>query len=101
MMPSRSSANQNRRPMSDAEKHSDRLPVSEAKEVIREFELNRAIDENEVRRAGLKRAEESGIIFLDEIDKLCSDGHRGDYKGYLCVCVFLCVCVCVVCVFKN
>jgi len=59
----------------------DRVPISEAREIIREYELSKSIDEHDIRRVGIKRAEESGIIFLDEIDKLCSDHVRSDYKG--------------------
>lgn len=76
-MPSRAHSNQ-----TEADKKKDRVPISEAREIIKEFELSKNIDETDIRRTGIRRAEESGIIFLDEIDKLCSDGsHRSDYKG--------------------
>lgn len=67
--------------VTDHDKQRDRVPISEAREIIREYELQRSIDEDDIRRTGIKRAEESGIIFLDEIDKLCGGDMRGDYKG--------------------
>merc|ERR1712130_904933 len=70
-------------PISDYDKKRDRVPISEAKEIIRNFELTKSLDQEDIRRCGLRRAEESGIIFLDEIDKLCSDSgvSRGSYGG--------------------
>ena len=71
-------------PVSDYDKKRDRVPISEAKEIIRNFELHKSLDQEDIRRCGLRRAEESGIIFLDEIDKLCSDNSltsRGGYGG--------------------
>eukprot|EP00485_Elphidium_margaritaceum_P000722 CAMPEP_0202686872 /NCGR_PEP_ID=MMETSP1385-20130828/2632_1 /ASSEMBLY_ACC=CAM_ASM_000861 /TAXON_ID=933848 /ORGANISM="Elphidium margaritaceum" /LENGTH=519 /DNA_ID=CAMNT_0049341541 /DNA_START=39 /DNA_END=1598 /DNA_ORIENTATION=+ len=70
-------------PLSDYDKKRDRVPVSEAKEIIRNYELQKSLDQEEIRRNGLRRAEESGIIFLDELDKLCSDHSvaRGSYGG--------------------
>ena len=71
-------------PVSEFDKKRDRVPISEAKEIIRNFELQKSLDQEDIRRSGIKRAEESGIIFLDEIDKLCSDSgvaSRGSYGG--------------------
>jgi len=75
---------QQKAPVSDYDKKRDRVPISEAKEIIRNFELQKSLDQEDIRRCGLRRAEESGIIFLDEIDKLCSDNSitsRGSYGG--------------------
>jgi len=71
-------------PVSEYDKKRDRVPISEAKEIIRNFELHKSLDQEDIRRCGVRRAEESGIIFLDEIDKLCSDSgmtSRGSYGG--------------------
>jgi len=75
---------QPRAPVSEYDKKRDRVPISEAKEIIRNYELQKSLDQEEIRRNGIRRAEESGIIFLDEIDKLCSDhslASRGSYGG--------------------
>jgi ATP-dependent HslUV protease ATP-binding subunit HslU len=55
------------------------MKVKEAKSILEQQEANRLIDMDEVKSEALKRAEHSGIIFLDEIDKICSreSGSRG------------------------
>ncbi|HXH50324.1 MAG TPA: ATP-dependent protease ATPase subunit HslU [Terriglobia bacterium] len=47
-----------------------RMPVSEAMEYLIQEEENRLIDMDQVTRTAVERAEQSGIIFLDEIDKI-------------------------------
>ncbi|MCB4204852.1 ATP-dependent protease ATPase subunit HslU [Deferribacterales bacterium Es71-Z0220] len=56
-----------------------KMKVKEAKTILVQQEANRLIDMDEVKKEALKRAEHSGIIFLDEIDKICSkdSGSRG------------------------
>jgi ATP-dependent HslUV protease ATP-binding subunit HslU len=46
------------------------LPVSEAREVLRQEEEARLVDQDQVAREAVERAESSGIVFLDEIDKI-------------------------------
>lgn len=52
-----------------------RLPVSEARRVLTQTEANKLIDMDEVQREAVLRAEQSGIIFIDEIDKIA--GRQG------------------------
>jgi ATP-dependent HslUV protease ATP-binding subunit HslU len=47
-----------------------RLAVGEARRVITQQEAEKLIDRDRVTREGLRRAQESGIIFIDEIDKI-------------------------------
>ena len=47
-----------------------RMPVSEAMEYLIQEEETRLIDMDQVTRTAVERAEQSGIIFLDEIDKI-------------------------------
>jgi ATP-dependent HslUV protease ATP-binding subunit HslU len=47
-----------------------RMPVSEAMEYLIQEEENRLIDMDQVTRTAVERAEQAGIIFLDEIDKI-------------------------------
>ncbi|HNV69254.1 MAG TPA: ATP-dependent protease ATPase subunit HslU [Candidatus Ozemobacteraceae bacterium] len=49
-----------------------KVKVAEAREIFYHEELNQLIDQEEVHREALRLAEESGIIFLDEIDKIAS-----------------------------
>jgi ATP-dependent HslUV protease ATP-binding subunit HslU len=51
------------------------IPVREARKVIYNQQTDRLIDRDKVTEMALKRTEESGIIFLDEIDKLASTGQ--------------------------
>lgn len=53
-----------------------KLPVKEARKVIHDLELEKLIDAESVTMEAIKRTEERGIIFIDEIDKIASrHGH--------------------------
>ncbi len=53
-----------------------RLRVSEARRILIDQEVERLIDEESAVEEGRRRAEESGIIFLDEIDKIVAGGRE-------------------------
>ncbi len=53
------------------------LPVAQARRVLREQELDRRVDHERLGREGVELAEQGGIIFLDEIDKIATRGERG------------------------
>lgn len=53
-----------------------KLPVKDARKVIHDLELEKLIDTESVTMEAIKRTEERGIIFIDEIDKIASrHGH--------------------------
>jgi len=55
-----------------------RLPVSEARPLLVEKEADALSDEATVPQEAIRRAEETGIVFLDEIDKIAGrEGARG------------------------
>jgi ATP-dependent HslUV protease ATP-binding subunit HslU len=56
-----------------------KMKVSEAFEYLIQEEEQRLIDMDQVQRVAVERAENSGIIFLDEIDKIAGreSGHGG------------------------
>ncbi|MCH7813872.1 MAG: HslU--HslV peptidase ATPase subunit, partial [Planctomycetes bacterium] len=48
------------------------VPVREARKIVFEQECDKLIDRQKVNELAIQRAENSGIIFIDEIDKVCS-----------------------------
>jgi ATP-dependent HslUV protease ATP-binding subunit HslU len=46
------------------------LPVSEARDFLRQEEATSLVDQEQVAREAVERAESSGIVFLDEMDKI-------------------------------
>jgi ATP-dependent HslUV protease ATP-binding subunit HslU len=56
-----------------------RLPLPEALEVLTEEEANKLIDVERLQKDAIRRAEQSGIIFIDEIDKVA--GREGGGHG--------------------
>jgi len=53
-----------------------RLRIREARAILFEQVLDSLINMEEVRQAGLQLAEEMGIIFLDELDKIAAGGRE-------------------------
>jgi len=49
-----------------------KMPISEAMDVIVESELERLLETVDLKKEAIAAAEESGIVFIDEIDKICS-----------------------------
>ncbi len=47
-----------------------RLQVRQARELLQDEEAHRLIDQDAVRERAIERVEESGIVFLDELDKI-------------------------------
>jgi ATP-dependent HslUV protease ATP-binding subunit HslU len=54
-----------------------RVTVAEARRLLLDEEVSKLIDMDEVKEEALRRAEDSGIIFIDEIDKIASGGKKG------------------------
>lgn len=56
------------------------VKVSDALEIFFEEELNRMIDMEKVTKSAIKRVENSGIVFIDELDKIAGreSGHGPD-----------------------
>ncbi len=53
-----------------------RMPAKEAFEVALTEEADKLVDEDAVKDEALRRAENEGIIFIDEIDKIAGKGNR-------------------------
>ncbi len=54
-----------------------KVTVSEARRLLLDEEVQKLIDMDEVKDEALRRAEDSGIIFIDEIDKIASGSKKG------------------------
>jgi ATP-dependent HslUV protease ATP-binding subunit HslU len=54
-----------------------KLTVAEARRVLLEEEAAKLIDMDEVKEEAIRKAEDAGIIFIDEIDKIASSGRKG------------------------
>ncbi|MCA0359568.1 MAG: ATP-dependent protease ATPase subunit HslU [Armatimonadetes bacterium] len=52
-----------------------KMPVAQAKMVLQEMEAQRRIDKASINKEALERAEQTGIIFIDEIDKVAMKSH--------------------------
>ncbi len=64
--------------MKNGPKKRRKATVSEAKDIILEEEVGRLLDPDAINRDALKLAEEGGIIFIDEIDKVATgSGQKG------------------------
>ncbi|WP_293389277.1 ATP-dependent protease ATPase subunit HslU [Nevskia sp.] len=55
-----------------------KLKIREAMKLLIEEEGGKLVDEEAIRVEALKNAEDNGIVFIDEIDKVCK---RGEYGG--------------------
>jgi len=49
-----------------------RMSVSQARDVILEVELEKLLEKIDLKKEAVMAVEESGIVFIDEIDKICS-----------------------------
>ena len=54
-----------------------KLPVRDARRILVQQESEKRIDMDDVTREAIERAEQDGIIFIDEIDKIAVAGSVG------------------------
>ncbi len=59
-------------------KQTKRLKIKEALKLIQEEEAAHLINEEDIRTQAIEMAENQGIVFIDEFDKIC---RRGEHSG--------------------
>jgi len=58
-----------------------RMTVAEARQVLTEQETEKLIDKDKIIAEAISRTEQSGIVFLDEIDKVATSQEAGSGRG--------------------
>ena len=60
-------------------KKTKRVTITEAMEILKQQEATRLIDNEKIKEEAILRTENSGIVFLDEVDKITHrEGNNGD-----------------------
>jgi ATP-dependent HslUV protease ATP-binding subunit HslU len=65
------------RNMNKGEKATRKITVAEAMKQLKDEEASKLINEEEIKARAVDAAEQNGIVFLDEIDKVCRRGEAG------------------------
>ncbi len=63
--------------MMPQKKKKRKLSVKEARKLLLQEEADKLIDNDSVNEEAIRRAENEGIIFIDEIDKIAAKGSKG------------------------
>ncbi len=58
-----------------------RMKVSDARPVLTREEADKLVDTDRLTKEAVQNAEDNGIVFLDEIDKVCARSSEGGFRG--------------------
>ncbi len=62
--------------ISSSKTKSRRLPIKDAYKVLVDDEASKMMNDDEIKTKAVQSAEQNGIVFLDEIDKICKSSER-------------------------
>ena len=63
--------------MNKGETATRKINVADAMKLLKDEEASKLINEEEIKTSAVEAAEQNGIVFLDEIDKVCRRGEAG------------------------
>jgi ATP-dependent HslUV protease ATP-binding subunit HslU len=63
--------------MNKGETATRKITVADAMKLLKDEEASKLINEEEIKTSAVEAAEQNGIVFLDEIDKVCRRGEAG------------------------
>ena len=63
--------------MAQEKRHKRKLPIAEAMKLLVDEEAGKLVNEEEIKLRALHNAEQNGIVFIDEIDKVASRNESG------------------------
>jgi ATP-dependent HslUV protease ATP-binding subunit HslU len=58
-----------------------KMKVSAAREALQREEADKLLDNERITREAVRHAEQNGIVFIDEIDKVCARTMEGGFRG--------------------
>jgi ATP-dependent HslUV protease ATP-binding subunit HslU len=58
-----------------------KMPVAAARKVLEREEADKLLDNDRLTKDAVAHAEQNGIVFLDEIDKICARTSEGGFRG--------------------
>ena len=67
--------------MGQGRRSARKLKIAEARQLLIDEEAGKLVNEDEIRAKAVANAEQNGIVFLDEIDKVASRHHDGGGSG--------------------